>query len=100
MSKPQVDVLELFSGIGGFRLAMQAAVERMAQNCPDGKKPAISASKYFAVDTSELVNQCYRHNFNGEEPFKVNIETIKLKDLDGKVSYLFDVTPRYFFVLI
>ena len=70
-----MDVVEFFSGIGGMRLALSDA-----SNTLDN----LSLGTFKAIDTSELVNQVYRHNFNGEEPWKVNIETIKVKDLDGK----------------
>lgn len=78
-----MDVIEFFSGIGGMRLALTDATKSVAE---------INLGAFKAIDTSELVNQVYRHNFNGEEPWKVNIETIKVNDLDGK-SRIWTMSP-------
>lgn len=64
-----MDVVEFFSGIGGMRLALRDATKDLE---------AFPLGAFKAVDTSELVNQVYRHNFSNEEPWKVNIETIKV----------------------
>jgi tRNA (cytosine38-C5)-methyltransferase len=73
-----MDVVEFFSGIGGMRLALSDATKNLQNSFP--------LKTFKAIDTSELVNQVYRHNFSNEEPWKVNIETIKVKDLEGKAN--------------
>ena len=71
-----MDVVEFFSGIGGMRLALTGACDSIEN---------FELNNFKAIDTSELVNQVYRHNFP-DEPWQVNIESIKIKDLDGKAN--------------
>ncbi|CAM9156034.1 unnamed protein product, partial [Ectocarpus fasciculatus] len=76
-SSATISVLEFFSGIGGMRLSLQGALATL----PAGR--ATDLNNVTAFDTSELVNQCYRHCFPGDSPRQVNIESIKLSSLDG-----------------
>ena len=64
-----MDVIEFFSGIGGMRLSLTDATKNLEE---------FPLGAFKAIDTSELVNQVYRHNFSNEEPWKINIETIKV----------------------
>jgi len=68
-----VHVFEFFSGIGGMRIALEEATRDLE----------MTVDKVSAFDTSPFVNRCYEHYFPESEVRRVNIETIKLKDLDG-----------------
>ena len=74
-------VFEFFSGIGGMRLSLQSAIETSGAF---GTPPP--QLQFTAFDTSDIVNQCYRHNFPGEMVKQVNIESIKVENLDGKAE--------------
>ena len=77
-------VLEFFSGIGGMHLSLEGALDSLSTE----KKTNLTEGtlSFSAFDTSDLVNQCYRKNFPCETVRQVNIETIKLVDLDGKAE--------------
>lgn len=104
-----MEVKEFFSGIGGMRVALSAAVPSLGPP-PSSPPPSPSSStpqppsssspseesssssplsplhiRFFPIDSSELVNQVYRHNFRGEEPRQVNIESLSLEDLQADV---------------
>eukprot|EP00435_Cladocopium_sp_Y103_P034447 s1323_g8.t2 len=64
----ELKVLELFAGIGGWRLALSAA--------------AASGLAVTAYDSGPHCSEVYRMNF-GERCSRRNIEQLSLKDLDG-----------------
>ena len=63
-----------------MRLSLQGALDVIS---PGRSQPITRISTIKAFDTSELVNQCYRNNFADDTPVQINIESIKLKTLDG-----------------
>ena len=58
----EIRVLELYSGIGGMHLALQAVKE---------------ATVVAAVDISPLANSVYRHNFPGTLQLEKGIEGLR-----------------------
>jgi len=62
-SAPPLRCLELFSGIGGFRAALEAAA---AARAPPGAPPVRLA--ITAVDVNAAANSTYALNFGGERP--------------------------------
>eukprot|EP00933_Yihiella_yeosuensis_P018208 TRINITY_DN15033_c0_g2_i1.p1 TRINITY_DN15033_c0_g2~~TRINITY_DN15033_c0_g2_i1.p1 ORF type:complete len:518 (+),score=96.14 TRINITY_DN15033_c0_g2_i1:58-1611(+) len=66
-------VLELFAGIGGWRLSLESALE--------GRSPAFTA-RYEAYDSGPHCSEIYAWNF-GEACSRRNIEQLQIKDTDG-----------------
>ena len=93
--------MEFFSGIGGMRLALHSAVNRLTE-LVSGEE-GVKITSILSVDTSMVVNQCYLHNFPNtvmqatkkrkrqtptgsvhEQLRQANIESLKVSDLEGE----------------
>ena len=70
-------VLELFSGIGGMRLALRQALEGKSvgkpQHCARGGRRRNEPCRrrqcrFHAYDVSPVCNAVYAHNFGGDTP--------------------------------
>ncbi|GBG27196.1 tRNA cytosine38-C5-methyltransferase [Hondaea fermentalgiana] len=78
----ELRVLELFAGIGGMRVALEAALEA----AHDPRKVHVTP-----VDSSQVVRKVYEHNFP-EKARPLNLERVKLADLDGK-AHIWTMSP-------
>ncbi len=65
---------------------MRLSLEGALRTLPEDRSAELTANRavtFTAFDTSDLVNQCYRLNFPGCTVRQVNIESLKMADLDG-----------------
>lgn len=59
-----LELVEFFSGIGGFRIAFEQAITRFNENISaKSELSQLELSKILAIDTSDVVNRCYKANF-------------------------------------
>jgi len=75
----KVEVMEFFAGIGGMRVALQAALR---DDTPE--KP--SRLHVTSIDSSHVVREVYQHNYPDETVRATNVEGMRLQDLDGKAQ--------------
>jgi len=82
MATPVV-ALELFSGIGGLRFALEGAAEGVAQG---------RVSTVAAFDVNEVANATYEHNF-GDRPCQRSCESLTADDLEKFGATIWLMSP-------
>lgn len=75
MSLPQINVLELFSGIGGWAESLRQSYESMGQTS--------DCMIVEAIDINDASNRAYSHNFSSTKLICKSIESLKLSHFES-----------------
>lgn len=113
----ELRLVEFFSGIGGMRLALEAAVARLCRS--QSPRTSVKLTSVLSIDTSGVVNRCYLHNFPNtvmqatkkrkrqkpcgafqEQLRQANIESLKVSDLEGNLHrHIYISIYEYIYIL-
>ena len=85
--------VEFYSGVGGWTMALQAAVKRLAESGTH-----LKLERLAALDHSDLCNQVFQHNFGQTVTSKskgklIAIERLDLKQLEAWSADVWVMSP-------
>ncbi|KAL3904637.1 MAG: hypothetical protein SGARI_004839 [Bacillariaceae sp.] len=95
--------VELYSGIGGWTMALEAAIKRQMINGRSGNErtfgKAIKLKRLASLDHSDLCNRVFEHNFgpavttSGKGKVKTAIDRLSLKQMDDWAADILVMSP-------